>query len=169
MKTIEIQLYNYDELSIASQRKALADWNENNDDPMMQSHMINLLKEELDERKIKYDADSIDVRYSLSHSQGDGFMFEGKIVFGQYTITVKHSGHYFHSYSKNLSWYKNDEEVWPTVESSDAFEEVYQAICKKMEQVGYDEIEYQTSEEHFIEECEANEYTFEQDGSMRNA
>jgi len=45
---------------------------------------------------------------------------------------------------------------------------VYAAICKKIERAGYDEIEYQQSEEAFREVCEANGYTFEKDGRMRN-
>lgn len=37
-----------------------------------------------------------------------------------------------------------------------------------MEIIGYDYIEYQESEENFREACDANEYTFEADGTMRN-
>lgn len=171
MKTINITLYEYDELTPQAKTKALDEWNENNENPFMQSHMINLLKEELDERKIEYDMDSIDVRYSLSHSQGDGFMFEGKIVFEQYPITVKHSGHYYHSYSKTIVFNYEGEEndrtrpIHERVEKK--FEEVYQAICKKMEQIGYNEIEYQMSEERFIEECDEGAYVFEANGTLR--
>lgn len=170
MKTKTITLYEYSELSPEAKEKALNQWNENNDDPLMQSHMINLLKEELEERKITYDEDSIDVRYSLSHCQGDGFMFEGRLNWNGYTIKIKHQGHYYHSYSKSVEMYKivDGQEIEASEEDANAFEEIYQAICKKMEQTGYDHIEYITSEESFIEACEANEYTFREDGTMEN-
>ena len=49
------------------------------------------------------------------------------------------------------------------------FEELYQDICKKMERAGYEHIEWCTSEEVFIESCEANGYTFRENGEMENA
>lgn len=173
MKTKTIELYEYSELSQKSKDKARAVWNETNDDPFMQSHMINVLKEKLDERGIKYDTDSIDVRYSLSSCQGDGFMFEGIFSFptetekegGQwkrYEVRVKHSGRYYHSNSKTVEVEHDNE----TVEKE--FEVVYQEICKEMERIGYDEIEYQQSEENFEQACEVNEWTFRKDGTMEN-
>lgn len=173
MKTKTITLYDYSELSEEAKEKARAKWNESNDNPLMQSHMINLLKEKLEERGIKYDADSVDVRYSLGYSQGDGFMFEGELVWGKYTIYIKHNGnaHYYHSNTaniemqetENLGFHMDDEHA-----DVKEFDAIYQAICKEMEQIGYDEIEYEQSEESFIGACEANEYTFREDGTMEN-
>ncbi len=164
MKTKTIKLYEYSELSKEVKKKALAKWNETNDNPIMQSHMINLLKEKLDERGIKYDVDSIDVRYSLSYSQGDGFMFEGIIEWEGAKLKIKHSGRYYHSYSKNVE----EIEQFKSENQAVAFEKVYQAICKEMEQAGYDEIEYQQSEEMFVETCEISGYTFRENGVMEN-
>lgn len=172
MKTKTITLYEYSELSDKAKEKALSDWNETNDDPLMQSHMINLLKEELEERAIKYDEDSIDVRYSLSYCQGDGFMFMGELEWKQYTIYIKHAGgNYYHSNTasieiqetENLGFHMDDED-----EDVQAFDIIYQEICKKMEQTGYEHIEWYTSEEVFIETCEANGYTFRENGEMEN-
>lgn len=174
-ETKTITLYEYSELSPEAKQKALDAWNEHNDDPYMQSHMINLLKEKLEEEGIEYDTDSMDVRYSLSHCQGDGFMFEGVLTWKGYTVTVKHHGHYYHSYSKvveitndegiAIESYKTDAEAQAV---SDAFEALYQQVCKHMEQQGYAHIEYITSEESFIEECDANGYTFRENGMMEN-
>lgn len=172
MKTKTIALYEYHELSPEAKEKALANWNETNDNPLLQSHMINVLKEKLDERGIKYDTDSIDVRYSLSHCQGDGFMFIGNLTWKKYDISIKHGGgRYYHSNSAsieiqesdNLGYHMDDEDA-----DVKEFNEIYQAICKEMEQIGYDEIEYEQSEEVFQETCEANEYTFREDGTMEN-
>lgn len=163
MKTKTINPYSYDELSKEAKERALRDWNETNDNPLMQSHMINVLKEKLEERKIKYDVDSIDVRYSLSNCQGDGFMFEGILYDDKdRIIKIKHVGRYYHSYSKEIDYPEASERDYAN------FEKVYQSICKEMEQIGYDEIEYQQSEEYFKEECEANDYTFEESGKMNN-
>ena len=163
MKTKTITLYEYSELSPAAKEKALQQWNEYNDDPFMQSHMINLLKEELDERGIKYDVDSIDVRYSLSSCQGDGFMFIGSLEWRNETITITHvDRHYCHMYTAQF-------ETGGLLDFEfEQFKAVYEAICKKMERIGYDHIEYITSEESFIEACEANGYTFREDGTMEN-
>ena len=163
MKTKTITLYDYNELSPKAKEKALSDWNQNNYDPMMQSHMINLLTEELDARGIKYDTDSIDVYYSLSYCQGDGFMYIGKIEWKGETVTVTHNNaHYYHMYTANIDTGElKSEDV-------DSFKAMYQEVCKKMEKAGYAEIEYQQSEEYFMDACEANEYTFREDGTMEN-
>lgn len=171
MKTKTITLYEYEELTDKAKERALREWNDDNDDPYMQSHMINLLKEELDERGIKYIEDNIDVRYSLSNCQGDGFMFEGELEWEKYTIYIKHSGHYYHSYSKSVEMQETDNLGFHIENDKDEqeFEELYQEICKKMEGIGYDYIEAYTSEEAFVEACEANGYTFRENGEMENA
>lgn len=164
MITKTINLYEYSELSDKAKAKALADWNEDNNDPFMQSHMINVLKEKLEDRGIKYDTDSIDVRYSLANCQGDGFMFEGIITWRGKDITIKHASNmYFHS--KTASFVYED----LTDAQFRKFEAVYESICKEMERIGYAHIEYITSAESFCEACEANEYTFRENGTMENA
>jgi hypothetical protein len=174
MKTITLELYSYDELSNEAQERALRDWNEDNNDPFMQSHMINLLTEKLDERGIEYGRaigeQDPDVRYSLAHCQGDGFMFEGGFKWDGYTVRVKHSGHYYHKYSRTMEIFDADgEEVDPDSKGAQKIMDEYNAICDEMETLGYDHIEWITSEENFREACEANEYTFEANGAMRNA
>ena len=163
MKIKKIKVYTFDELDKDGKERALSDFNQVHDDPFMQSHMINVLKEELDERGIKYDEDSIDVRYSLSYCQGDGFMFEGKLEDGEGNkITIKHNGspHYYHSQTAEIEHSVG----W----KYEAFKKKYEEICKKMERLGYDEIEYQMSEEYFSEACEANEWTFRSSGIIEN-
>lgn len=169
MKTIQIELFNYEELSDEAKERALADRNENHDDPLLQSHMINLLAEELDERGIKYGYPNkdLDVRYSLSHSQGDGFMFEGTLTLNGRDVTITHHDpHYYHSRTANFDY--GEDEDGPSEADREAFEKQYREICSVLEEKGYSEIEYQRSAECFAEECEANEYTFEKSGAMRN-
>jgi hypothetical protein len=164
MQTKTITLYEYSELTDKAKEKALSDWNQYNDDPFMQSHMINLLKEELEEQGIENDTDSIDVWYSLASCQGDGFMFTGLINWEGTQIAITHNdARYYHVYTASFELGDLDSEA------VDAFKDKYVEICKKMERVGYDHIEYITSEESFIEACEANGYTFREDGTMENA
>lgn len=164
MKEIKINLYNFEELAEKAQERALNDWNKDNDDPLMQSHMINLLKEKLEEKGIKHDTDSVDVRYSLSNCQGDGFMFIGSYTFKGRPVKIEHRDpHYYHMYTADMTWTEGTDD-----KTAKEFLTLYQSICKEMERAGYDHIEYITSREAFIETCEANEYTFEEDGRMRN-
>lgn len=173
MKTKTINLYEYSELSPEAKKKALDNWNEHNDDPLMQSHMINLLKEKLDERGIKYD-DSIDVRYSLSYCQGDGFMFLGTFEWKKYTVYISHNNsRYYHSKTASIEIHETDnlgfdigDDYEPKV--YDELETIYHAICKEMEQAGYNHIEWTMSEEYFLDACEANLYTFREDGTIEN-
>lgn len=164
MKEITLKLYTYEELSKGAQEHALAEHNKDNYDPYLQSHLKNLVKEELDESKIKYGTDSVNVLYSLGYSQGDGLMFEGTLYDDKdRTITIKHSGHYYHSLSRTIDYPEASERDYAN------FEEVYTDICNKIEQAGYAAIRYNESEEAFINMCESNEFTFEEDGTMRNA
>lgn len=163
MKTKTINLYEYSELTAEAKQKALDNWRETNDDPLFQSHMINLLKEELEDIGLKYDTDSIDVLYSLGHCQGDGFMFMGTFTYKGKSIVVTHSGGgYYHSLTARFdSEELSDEDV-------SKFKTGYADICKKMEDTGYNEIEHANSEEVFEEVCEANGYTFRASGVMEN-
>ena len=163
MKTKTITLYDYSELSEKAQEKAYQEWYKDEYDPLMQSHMINLLTEELDERGIKHG--DMDVRYSLSYSQGDGFMFIGKVEWRGVDITITHKDfHYCHYRTADFDY--NDEEL--TDAEFGQFEVVYEDICKKMERKGYDHIEWVTSKEMFEQQCDGNEWTFREDGTMEN-
>lgn len=143
-----------------------------NDDPFMQSHMINLLKEELEDQGIKYN-DTIDVRYSLSNCQGDGFMFIGEFYWKQYTIYITHSkSRYFHSNTANIEIQETDNLGFHMDEDHEDVKEfysLYKKVCKTMERQGYDYIDYVNSAEYVDEALEANEYTFTAQGERLDA
>jgi hypothetical protein len=167
MKTKTITLYDYSELSPEAKTKAYTAWWTQEEDPFMQSHMINLLTEKLDERGVKYGkqvtGEDPDVRYSLSSCQGDGFMFIGKFEWKGEIVTVTHNDHHYcHMYTAGIETGDlKSEEV-------DSFKAMYQEVCKEMERIGYDHIEAITSEDAFIQACDANGYTFREDGTMEN-
>lgn len=166
MKTItkKINIYNIDQLSKEAQEKAREKFNENADDPFLQANLREYIHEELTEAG--YTHDEITPLYSLSYCQGDGLMFEGSVSDKKgNTYTIKHAGHYYHENSKEITGTDKDGNE---IETEKFNEKVYIPICKKIEQRGYDEIEYMTSMEAFKETCEANEYTFLKDGTMSN-
>ena len=94
-------------------------------------------------------------------------MFEGEFEWKQYHVSIKHSRHYYHSMSKTID-ILNEEETYAADKEYDLFDRIYQSICKKLENIGYQWIEDEGSEAHFIDECNDNEWTFEKDGTMRN-
>ncbi len=172
MKSIQINLYSFDELSQEAKDKARADFNKHNDYPFLTDYLREMIHEKLEEAGYKEQGvstsanPSIKPYYSLSYCQGDGLMFEATVEDKKENIyTIKHSGHYYHERSTDITGVdKNGNEI----DTKDFEENVYIPICKAVRDIGYSEIEYHDSEECFAETCEANEYTFEADGTMRN-
>lgn len=173
MKTKTITLYNLDELSKEAQEKAHAKWREGNDYMFIEDCMADRLHELLEENNITDTNDTskpgtkpTQVLYSLSHSQGDGACFEGVFEWKNYTVHIKHSGRYVHSNSVDIIIMNSEGEG--VDDYGNQFKNIYQKICSDLEQYGYDFIEHEDSFEAFQEACEANEYTFRENGIMEN-
>jgi hypothetical protein len=174
MQQKTITLYEYSELSPEAKKRAHETYvNSSFDDYALQVHLDNFIEELLEKNGIvpvstadkKYASTHAKIYYSLSHSQGDGAMFEGTFTWKKWTVNIKQSGHYYHSNSKVIEL-SNDNGDEPTEKDEEAFEKVYQAICKELEREGYSQIEDLQSEAYFIEECNANEWTFREDGTQ---
>jgi len=162
--TREYTLYNFDELSQEAKDNARNKFNENEDYPFLQADLRENIHEELIERG--YSHETITPFYSLSYCQGDGLMFEGVVTDKDgNTYTIKHRGHYYHERSSQI---EGEDKDGNEIDTKDFEENVYIPICKLVRDRGYSEIEYQQSEEHFAEICEANDYTFLSDGTMMN-
>lgn len=182
MKTKTINLYSYDELSKEAQEKAFKQWRENNDYIFLSDDMNERLHELLEENKIKdvngeYDTvnhvrpkGKAKVLYSLTYCQGDGAMFTGSFEWNGYEIIIKQSGHYYHSYSKTIEMTPEgaDYNIAEEAEAYKEFEKIYQSICQQLEEYGYKIIDGEDSNERFVEECEANEWTFTSDGTLES-
>jgi len=176
MKQKTIQLYDFDELSDEAKSKALDNHNEHNDHDFLSENLNDYLSQLLEEAEIK--TDNAKLFYSLGYCQGDGVCFEGDFEYKGVNISGRHSGNYYHSNSVNIEAeeiendddddLKSDLNEIVQEEAEAEFKEVYQEICDKIEKAGYGEIEYNQSEEAFKEMCDANEYTFESNGIMRN-
>lgn len=162
MKTKTITLYTFDELSQEAKDKARQAYNYDSDYPFLQADLREYIHEELTDKG--YTHGLITPLYSLSYCQGDGLMFEGDVTDKNgNTYTIKHSGHYYHERSTTITGEDKDGEE---IETKEFEENVYIPICKHVANRGYKEIEYQESEEHFSETCEANDYYFTIDGTL---
>ena len=168
MKKITINLYNYEELSKEAKAKALTEWNDrDNDYPFLEEDIKDTCTTLL--TKYGITGDPVEVSYSLSYCQGDGAMFYGTFTWKDYSIKITHVGRYSHSNSKEIEMLNAQTGINAPEASERAFEIIYQSICEAMETRGYAHIEAERSEESFAEQCEANGYTFEENGKMRNA
>lgn len=174
MKTKTISLYEHSELSKEAFKKAYENWRDNDfDDYGLRVYLDNLVQELLEKNNIKpaEDTEYAKVYYSLSNCQGDGAIFEGTFDWKKYRVYIKHSGRYYHSHSAsielqevdNLGFHMDEED-----KDVKSFDVIYQAICKELESAGYAYIEDMQSEAAFIESCNANEYTFRENGIMEN-
>lgn len=176
MKTItrQIDLYTIDELSEEAREKARSKYVENNNYMFLSYEMAEKLHELLEENNIKDQNDTskagtkkTEVLYSLSYNQGDGAMFEGSYEWKRYIVHIKHSGRYYHSNCKTIEIVNAEDGEYNDTEAEE-FEKIYQDICGQLETHGYAFIEYEDSMEHFVEDCEANDWNFLEDGTMVN-
>ena len=171
--TKQYTIYTFEELSQEAKDKARQAWNEGNDLPFLQDDLREYIHEELTARGFTVNGistsenPSIRPLYSLSYSQGDGLMFEGSITDQKgNTYDIKHKGGmYYHEYSADIT---GTDQAGENIDTKEFEANIYIPICIKVRDRGYDEIEYSESEEAFRETCEANEYTFLEDGTMFN-
>jgi hypothetical protein len=179
MKTITKQynIYTFEELSQKAKEKALQDYREEDNTPFLEDNLREYIHEELETAGYTpiYTATSqnpaIRPLYSLSYCQGDGLMFEStleEIKTGN-IFTIKHAGHYYHERSTTITGHDKDGNDLPDKTIEDFNNNIYIPICERVAQRGYEEIEYNASEEYFAETCTANDYTFLEDGTMFNA
>jgi len=175
MKTISINLYTINELKEQfpeGYEKAIQKMREENEYCGLSDYMNDNLRELLDNTEIKLvEGYKMQVFYSLSYCQGDGAMFEGTFLYrDKYYVTVKQSGHYYHYNSKNITVESEDidgNEV-DTGEIEEEFNKIYVDICEKLAKAGYEYIEEENEEANIVDNCIANDYTFESDGTMNN-
>lgn len=167
MKTVtrKYKVFDFEELTQEAKDKAREKWNEDSDYPFLQDDLREYIHEELQTLKLK-EENVITPYYSLSYCQGDGLMFEAVLSDKKgNTYTIKQSGHYYHEKSTEIT---GENKKGEEIDTEKWEEKVYIPLCKRIRDRGYNEIEYQESEEYFGETCKSNEYTFLKDGTMFN-
>ena len=193
MKTIEINLYSFSELSELAKERAIQDWYENDDYPFLSDDIENSITEQFDTEKV---FSNIKLSYSLSYSQGDGLSFGCDFNFEKwlekytfqnfkkralmeiFEVSIDaNNGRYSYAHKDCISSNKNymTNNTLELKNLDQLFENIlndiqnyYLEVCKHAERYGYSEIEYRMDEAEFSECCDANYYTFLEDGTMQN-
>jgi len=196
MRTIEVKLYKFEELSPEAQAKAIKKETERaynnlelwgfNEDATMQIEGEGFENPALS--------------YSLGYRQGDGLSFKADRYTKLTEIFIKilgpgkektaqlladnctqnltgNRGHYCYAKRDQVDLYidnltssinvVNTNNIDAVVNKAlTMLEDIYMDLCKKLEKQGYDEIEYLTSEECAKETLIANEVEFTENGSI---
>jgi len=168
MNTHTITTYSFNELSDKAKEKAIAFERENMQDTFPHEFLTDDLTEQLKDllKKNKITGDVDNLYYSLGYCQGDGAMFEGTFEWRTYTVSIKHSGRYYHSNSKVIDITDNQFNEDATEEVYQEFENLYHSICKTLEDSGYKWIEDYESDENIADILAINEYQFTEDGKF---
>lgn len=193
MKTIEIQLYKFAELSEDAQQVAINDQRQSNYEDNQSLYLFNDYC--VDEIR-NFGFNEPKVNYSLSYSQGDGLNFSAKsyndltqmfinelgvhhskmaaFIANNCIVEIKgNTGRYAYASKSDIDIYLNTYASIETPLIDQAIEnvqstltEIYLDLCRKLENTGYTEIEYQNSDEAIIETIESNDYNFTIDGKI---
>ena len=193
MKTIEITLYKFNELSKDAQQNAISNYRANQ---WANGDNLYFFSENCTEVLKDMGFINPTVQYSLSSSQGDGLSFSSDgysklrdIVLGvlgahhpkiadfitnNISLTIKgNTGNYCYASRTDidveLGFYGNNET--PLINDAismvqERLTDIYMDACKELEKDGYDEIEYEDSDEFISESLIANEYHFTEDGEL---
>lgn len=156
MKTIETQVFEYDELDEKAKEKA-RDWYKDNDDMPFLSEFIDEKAHEL-LTAAGFTVHELRMFYSLSYSQGDGASFDATLERDGHTYTTRVRGPiYVHEYMMQFS--QDDDEDVP-----DAIKNELRGIAKDIARAGYKYIAAERDNENVAEAIRANEYTFTASG-----
>lgn len=170
MKTIELTVYSFSELSEKSKAKAISQWYENEDYPTLESDLLESCKALLTEKQIEFS--DINILYSLSCSQGDGLCFTGFLTGNGYNLNLSHHARYYYANSVDMFLTDNASGEELDLEGDDLknneLVKAYFEICNKLEKEGYSILEYRMNNEEFSEFSDSNEYTYLENGKMYN-
>lgn len=189
MKTIELTLYKFDELSDESKQNAIE--TQRNSD-------YNIYLDSFDDDAHEQIIDAgfrgkIKLQYSLSYCQGDGLSFscdyfdklndlfieilgEGKqktidCLINNCSFVLKSNNQYCFASKNDLDFYldnyyvKSQSNIDLVVEKvREKLENLYIDLCKSLEKQGYNEIDYQNSDEYISEMLISNDYDFTENG-----
>jgi hypothetical protein len=189
MKTIEINLFSFNELTKEAKEKAINDFR-NNTEIYLDFFNIDCIETLID----KGFTGAKNLQYSLNYSQGDGLSFEcynfdndfllnllqkyttekrAKIILNYLDIYIKgNTGSYCYASKNDISIniidnYKELENINKLVNCLiEELSEIYLDNCNELETQGYNEIEYQLSDEYITETILMNDYEFTEDGQM---
>jgi hypothetical protein len=179
MKTKTIKIYKFKELKTEVKLKVLDNFRNKEEHIFLNENLTEVLKEKL--IKNKWTFEGLEIGYSLGYCQGDGFNFKGIIKTNNAVFKITSSCcRYEHERSTNIELIEvKIKKKWCLIENLEAnketitclkilndFKNKYYSLCEEMEKIGYEEIEFDLSEENIISNIEANDYTFRENGQI---
>jgi hypothetical protein len=162
MRIKETKIYKFEELSDEAKERAIAKWYEDEDYPFLQDDLTESLKSLLSDNGCEYA--NIKTFYSLSYSQGDGLCFTGSITKDGKTLKLTHNGRYYYATSVTMDYY--DEEMGDEIDAVEELKTIYFNLCYKLEKEGYAILEYRMDNDEFADNCDANNYEFDEYGNI---
>jgi len=171
MKTKEVTLYKFDELSVEAQAKAIENEQESRSNQLwsieglIEQAMQEILKDKIGSPVLK-------VGYSLGYSQGDGANFTGTIERSDYLVNKLPAGvetleisrndrHHSHENTMSFTYFNSEGDEIDVPEED---KEHYRAIARELKKIGYSIIEDETSEGYAKENLENSEELFLESG-----
>jgi hypothetical protein len=186
MRTIEVNVHNYSELSQSAKDKVKQWYNEDNLDNIGEA-----MKHDLELTGFV----NAELSYSLSNCQGDGVSFTGtwtgeelRVILSnaygsnipeellnilpeltlKFIRTEHRYAHEFSAYTEltqSYGWIT--EEELKIIEQAEKLIDTYRIkVCKELEENGYADIDYHNSDEYMEETCTANDYEFFANGAL---
>jgi hypothetical protein len=191
MRTIRTKIYKFEELSNEAKQVAIKDYRNKqeyyldsfNDDVVEQIENVGFYGD-------------VKLQYSLSYCQGDGLSFscdgideslllsffaevlgEGKektaklIIENSYFSNGGNNGRYCFASKNDIEYIFDSGVDAPNIENivlqvETKIQNLYMELCKDLEKKGYEDIEYQCSDEAITETIIANDYEFLSNGKM---
>lgn len=180
VKTLEIPLFTFDQLSKEAKEKAKRKYYESETYDFLSDDITEYAAMLLGDAKI--DFRDLRLMFSLSYSQGDGLCFTGEFTKYGIRMSIGHNYRYYFAKSVTFEFFNDKgeeiEEDGTNLETAKVskanavkiakLKAIYFELAKKLEKHGYDILEYRANDEEFTDLCEANQYTFEGDGTMNN-
>lgn len=193
MRTIEIKLYGFNELSAEAKKVAI----EEHRGVKQEWDVLDGFKENAIEQIKEAGFTESKLQYSLSNSQGDGLSFSADgfdgdklkdlfrkhlgdkkektineiLNYCSFKLTGNSGNHYCYASKRDLTFEFDDfigshVQVHTVVSQIEKdLQDIYLSLCKVLEKQGYEELEYQYSDECITEDFEANEYEFKDTGN----
>lgn len=163
MRTEEIQIFNFDELSDEAKEKAINHYREYDRIEWLSDALDNSLIDSLKQNDIE---GTPELRYSLSYCQGDGVSFTGKFIWKKLNIDISVvDNHYTHKNTVSIDIF--DDEVNEVSEDVyEEFKQLYSLLCDEIEKYGYSIIEEVQSDEYIKQAFDDLEYEFTVNGEV---
>ena len=191
MRTEEITIYEFHELSEKAKQNAINNWRELDELTFLSDEMEEYL---MGDNRFK----NTDLLYSLNYCQGDGLSFscdefsdevllivfnnvlgQGKEKTARFLVdefgwifNTKHNeGRYCFASNSDVkkndgAWHHDNIDSFLVSVRDSLAEDVYLPKCRKMEKYWYESVEYYSSDDYIEEVLTTNEYEFTEEGEI---